>query len=95
MKPVRCDNASSWEVDDTFDNAQWKKCQTNITNEMKQLYALCQSSAHMVSLGMSLQATTGCFFFTVSALKVLSVGNGKIPTKKVKISVCHRETVKI
>ena len=62
MKPVRCDNASSWEVDDTFDNAQWKKCQTNITNEMKQLYALCQSSAHMVSLGMSLQATTGWFF---------------------------------
>ena len=28
-------------------------------------------------------------------LKVLSVGNGKIPTKKVKVSVCHRETVKI
>ena len=57
MKPVRCDNASSWEVDDTFDNAQWKKCQTNITNEITQLYALCQSSVHMVSLGMSLQAT--------------------------------------
>ena len=60
---------------------------------MKQLYALCQSSAHMVSLGMSLQATTGCFF-TVSALKVLSVGNGKIPTKKVKVRICYSENVK-
>ena len=30
---------------------------------------------------------TGWFFFTGSALKVLSVGDGKIPTKKVKVWV--------
>ena len=34
-----------------------EKSQTNITSEITQLYALCQSSVHMVSLGMSLQAT--------------------------------------
>ena len=29
-------------------------------------------------------------FFTGSALKVLSAGDGKIPNKKVKVRVCHR-----
>ena len=33
-------------------------------------------------------------FLTGSALKVLSVGSGKIPTKKVKVRECHRENVK-
>ena len=35
------------------------------------------------------------FFSKGPALKVLSVGDGKIPTKKVKVRVCHREDVKI
>ena len=34
-------------------------------------------------------------FLTGPALKVLSVGDGKIPTKKVKVRVCPRENVKI
>ena len=34
-------------------------------------------------------------FWTGSALKVLGVGDGKIPTKKVKVRVCHRENVNI
>ena len=34
------------------------------------------------------------FFLTGPALKVLCVGDGKIPTKKVKVMVCHRENVK-
>ena len=33
-------------------------------------------------------------FLTGPALKVLSVGYGKIPTKKVKVRLCHREYVK-
>ena len=33
-------------------------------------------------------------FFTASALKVLSVGDGKIPTKKVKAKVSYRENRK-
>ena len=33
-------------------------------------------------------------FLTGSALKVLSAGDGKIPNKKVKVRVCHREYVK-
>ena len=33
-------------------------------------------------------------FFTASALKVLSVGDGKIPTKKVKVKVSYRENRK-
>ena len=36
----------------------------------------------------------GVFFLTGSALKVLSAGDGKIPNKKVKVRVCHREYVK-
>ena len=93
MKPVRCDNASSWEVDDTFDNAQRKKCQTNITNEMKQLYALCQSSAHMVSLGMSLQATTGWFFYCFRS-KSSNCWKWQNPYQKVKVRICYSENVK-
>ena len=34
------------------------------------------------------------FFFTGPALKVLSVGDGKILTQKVKERVCHRKNVK-
>ena len=34
-------------------------------------------------------------FLTGPALKVLSVEDGKIPTNKVKVRVCHRENVKI
>ena len=34
---------------------------------------------------------TGWFFLTGSAVKVLSAGDGKIPNKKVKVTVCHRE----
>ena len=34
-------------------------------------------------------------FLTGPALKVLSVGDGKNPTKKVKVRVCHRENMKI
>ena len=37
--------------------------------------------------GAKWELTTGCFFLTGSALKVLSVGVGKIPTKKVKVLV--------
>ena len=33
-------------------------------------------------------------FLTGSALKVLSVGDGKIHTKKVKVRVSHRENMK-
>ena len=33
-------------------------------------------------------------FWTGSALKVLGVGDGKIPTKKVNVSICHSEKVK-
>ena len=33
-------------------------------------------------------------FLTGPALKVLSVGDGKIPTKKVKVRVSHRENMK-
>ena len=33
-------------------------------------------------------------FLTGSALKVLSVGDGKISTKKVKVRISHRENVK-
>ena len=33
-------------------------------------------------------------FLTGPALKVLSVGDGKIPTKKVKVRECHRNNVK-
>ena len=33
-------------------------------------------------------------FLTGAALKVLSVGDGKIPMKKVKVRICHREYVK-
>ena len=36
----------------------------------------------------------GGFFLTGSGLKVLSAGDGKIPNKKVKVRVCHREYVK-
>ena len=32
-------------------------------------------------------------FLTGSALKVRSVGDGKIPTKKVKVRVSHRENM--
>ena len=34
-------------------------------------------------------------FLTGSALKVLSVGYGKITTKKVKVRVYHRENMKL
>ena len=34
------------------------------------------------------------FFLTGSAPKVLSVGDGKIPTKKMKVRVSHRENMK-
>ena len=33
-------------------------------------------------------------FLTGPALKVLSVGDGKIPTKKVKVRECHKNNVK-
>ena len=35
------------------------------------------------------------FFSKGPTLKVLSVGDGKIPTKKVKVRVCHIEYMKI
>ena len=46
------------------------------------------------SEGKSVKRTYRVTFLTGPALKVLSVGDGKIPTKKVKVRVSHRENMK-
>ena len=54
-----------------------------------------QASLHLQYVDAQEMHTYRVFFFTGPALKVLSVEDDKIPTKKVKVRVCHRENVKI
>ena len=44
---------------------------------------------------LSSEVIQGVFFLTGSAPKVLSVGDGKIPTKKVKVRECHRKKCEV
>ena len=56
----------------------------------KNIFIVFKSLTHEMLFSHSYRVV----FLTGSALKVLSVGSGKIPTKKVKVRVCHRENVK-
>ena len=55
---------------------------------------LCFLTLEVVVPKLGKFCLTGWFFFTGSALKVLNVGDGKIPTKRVKVRVSHRENMK-
>ena len=66
----------------------------SLPQSVKSLRRQCMMVSRIDFIFQGKLATYRVVFMTGSALKVLSVEDGKIPTKKVKVRICHSENVK-